>query len=209
MLGRVLVMLVVVLPLSAGGLLLTAGRSGPVSEAIRDAGARAPGALPVGAWAPVSAALGRDDPAYRVQGLSARNPAQDLSLRFTPAGVVIGVDGATARLGLWGVGPASAVVRVRPAEPLALAQRDRVSYARGPVREWYVNGPLGLEQGFDVLRRPAGRGPVRLAIAVSDAAVRLDGRGGAVITLISLAGRRCTTAGCRRSMPGGGRCRRG
>ena len=24
------------------------------------------------------------------------------------------------------------------------------------VREWFANGPLGLEQGFDVARRPAG-----------------------------------------------------
>jgi hypothetical protein len=32
------------------------------------------------------------------------------------------------------------------------------------VREWYANGPLGVEQGFDVVSRPAGRGVVRLAI---------------------------------------------
>jgi hypothetical protein len=32
------------------------------------------------------------------------------------------------------------------------------------VREWYANGPLGVEQGFDVVSRPVGRGAVRLAI---------------------------------------------
>jgi hypothetical protein len=27
---------------------------------------------------------------------------------------------------------------------------NRVSYDRGVIEEWYVNGPLGLEQGFTV-----------------------------------------------------------
>ena len=40
-------------------------------------------------------------------------------------------------------------------------------YARGPVREWYVNGPLGLEQGFTIPHRlPGGSGPLALSLAV-------------------------------------------
>jgi len=30
------------------------------------------------------------------------------------------------------------------------ANHNRVEYRRGPLPEWYVNGPLGLEQGFTV-----------------------------------------------------------
>jgi hypothetical protein len=30
--------------------------------------------------------------------------------------------------------------------------------ARGSVREWYVNGPLGLEQGFTLERAPSCEG---------------------------------------------------
>ena len=32
---------------------------------------------------------------------------------------------------------------------------NRLTYDRGGIDEWYVNGPLGLEQGFDVHARPA------------------------------------------------------
>jgi hypothetical protein len=139
-------------------------------------------ALPTGAWGPVSAALGRDDRAYLVRGLAAWNPSQRLALRFTPVGVVVGSSGAGARLGLWGVGRPGAMVSLRPASPRVAV--NRVSYAWGPVGEWFVNGPLGVEQGFDLSRRPAGRGPLRLLVAVSGAvAVRGNGRRSALISL--------------------------
>ena len=45
---------------------------------------------------------------------------------------------------------------------------NRVSYAHGSLREWYANGPLGLEQGFDVAARPsAGSGPLSFSLALS------------------------------------------
>ena len=34
------------------------------------------------------------------------------------------------------------------------------------MSEWYLNGPLGLEQGFNLARRPAGTGDLTLAIGV-------------------------------------------
>ena len=43
-------------------------------------------------------------------------------------------------------------MRVEAAEPRAEA--NRVEYRRGEVTEWYVNGPLGLEQGFTLARAP-------------------------------------------------------
>jgi hypothetical protein len=52
----------------------------------------------------------------------------------------------------------------------------------GPVGEWFVNGPLGVEQGFDLLRRPSGSGMLRLELALSRARVRLDGHHGALIS---------------------------
>jgi hypothetical protein len=49
------------------------------------------------------------------------------------------------------------------------AHRNRVSYAWGGLREWYANGPLGLEQGFDVARPLAAHsaGPLTLSLARS------------------------------------------
>ena len=53
---------------------------------------------------------------------------------------------------------------VRPLEPAEpQAEKERVEYRRGPVTEWYVNRPGGLEQGFELeepqasARRAAGR----------------------------------------------------
>jgi hypothetical protein len=56
-----------------------------------------------------------------------------------------------------------------------------VVYGRGALSEWYVNGPLGLEQGFDLGRRPsAGTGRLVLSLSLSGG-LRPRGRGGAVV----------------------------
>ena len=55
--------------------------------------------LPLAAQGPVSAALGRDAAAYRVEGLVARNPAQRFSARFGPSGVAITAAGPFVFLG--------------------------------------------------------------------------------------------------------------
>lgn len=47
---------------------------------------------------------------------------------------------------------------------------SRVEYRRGSnaLTEWYVNGPLGLEQGFTFEARPVGVGRLVLELAVAD-----------------------------------------
>jgi hypothetical protein len=60
--------------------------------------------LPAAAQGPVSAALGRAEPAYRVVGLRAGNPAQRLRTVFSPGGVVVYAGGGPCwpgRFGLW------------------------------------------------------------------------------------------------------------
>lgn len=41
---------------------------------------------------------------------------------------------------------------------------NRLSFKRGAVEEWYLHGPLGLEQGFTLTERPEGTGPLVLAM---------------------------------------------
>ncbi len=41
-----------------------------------------------------------------------------------------------------------------------------MTYTRRALREWWVNGPAGLEQGFQIARPPAGSGALTLTIAV-------------------------------------------
>ena len=48
------------------------------------------------------------------------------------------------------------------------ARANRVVYDRGLLREWYAAGPLGIEQGFTLARRPAGAGaPVSLTLGLA------------------------------------------
>jgi hypothetical protein len=124
--------------------------------------------LPAAAQGPVSAALGRDQSVYRIRGLVARNPAQRLTARFGRAGVSVAAGSARFTIALKAFGRASGLRALAPVSPVASA--DRVSYARGPVGEWWTNGPLGLEQGFEIARRPAGSGALTLSLAVSGSA---------------------------------------
>jgi hypothetical protein len=127
--------------------------------------------LPADAQAPVSAALGEDSPAYRVTptagGYRAHSPAQRLALRFTRSGVSVKSHHGLLGLALREIGYGNRLRPVGASDPTAAA--NRVSYALGGgLREWYANGPLGLEQGFDLEKAPAGRvGPLTLSLAVS------------------------------------------
>jgi hypothetical protein len=48
---------------------------------------------------------------------------------------------------------------------------NRVTYRAGVVRAWYANGPMGIEQGFDVFRAPAiGSGRLILSMALAGTA---------------------------------------
>ena len=77
-----------------------------------------------------------------------------MSASFGARGTLVRAGGATFGLHLLGYGPV---------DPRAHA--NRVAYEHGAITEWYSNGPLGLEQGFDVKRAPAG--------AAGDLALRL------------------------------------
>jgi hypothetical protein len=64
--------------------------------------------------------------------------------------------GGTLSMRLTGVGRGA---QSTPAPPTAvLARANRITIERGGVGEWYAAGPLGIEQGFTVGRRPAGQG---------------------------------------------------
>ena len=114
--------------------------------------------LPVAAQGSISAKLGRDLPAYRVRatsvGFEAQNAKKTLKADFTPAGVTFHAAGVVWGMSLRGVGHGQQLSAVAVAAPQASA--NRVEYRRGSLTEWYVNGPVGLEQGF-TLNSPPGR----------------------------------------------------
>lgn len=56
-----------------------------------------------------------------------------------------------------GIGCENKVVSL--AEPTMEAEGNRVRYVRPGVEEWYLNGPLGMEQGFVLEQAPSCAGP--------------------------------------------------
>ncbi len=127
--------------------------------------------LPLTARASVSEALGADSPAYYAYSsagaITAANPAERLRSTFTAAGASVAAGGTRVGLRLAGIGYGSHLAPVGATAPRVHA--NRVTYSRPGLSEWYVNGPLGLEQGFDVARAPSGAasGPLTLAVALS------------------------------------------
>jgi hypothetical protein len=114
---------------------------------------------------------------------AAASRGQGYRTTFRAAGIEIASQARTAtpwRLGLavTGYGYEGNVRPLGPAEPEAV--KDRVEFRRGPLLEWYVNRPGGLEQGFE-LEEPIGprsRGPLVVAMRVEgDLAASAGGDG--------------------------------
>jgi FG-GAP repeat len=177
-------------------LLATALWQGPAGERSSLAPAVRPGtssqkrlsSLPLTAQGPVSAALGADNPAYRLSasngGFAATSPAQHLSLRFGSSGVSLSSGAVHLGLSLRAVGYGTSLTAVARVTPSVHA--NRVTYARAGLSEWYVNGPLGLEQGFTISRAPSGHHPagaLTLSMALSGNAHVSLASGGQSITL--------------------------
>jgi hypothetical protein len=156
--------------------------------------------LPVAAQAAISMGIGRDRTSYHAVALEAQaegsgvqpaaarpgyrveNRQHALEAEFTAAGVKVRSGSAVLGMKLVGYGYGGSLQAVGAAEPRAEA--NRVEYVRGEVTEWYVNGPLGLEQGFTLARAPvveegrAGAGPLSIALALEGGwRVEVDGDG--------------------------------
>ena len=133
--------------------------------------------LPAEAQASVSAALGRDQWTYHAkeqgEGWRLANPKHSLRADFTARGVEIQTGAVRFGLRLSGLGRGARVEEMIAGTPKAKA--NRVEYRRGTLTEWYVNGPLGLEQGF-TLERP----PARLSGEALTLSLRLTGEMSAV-----------------------------
>ena len=119
----------------------------------------------------------------------ADNPAHGLSVYFDGAGVEFRGSGtgwrATLRLERWG--RSQGTIR-RAQRSQVLARDNRLIYGRaGGLEEWYVNGPDGLEHGFNIKERPDGAvGPLVLELKLAGT-VEVRG-GGKRITLHRLDG---------------------
>jgi hypothetical protein len=127
--------------------------------------------LPMVAQGGISAALGEDMAEYHAcavgVGEYSASVQHELSADFTSGGVLLRRQNASLGMTLRGYGYGDALHAVQPVAPQASS--NRVEYRRGAVTEWYVNGPIGLEQGFTIKKapsRPNGQ-PLTLALELS------------------------------------------
>ena len=144
------------------------GALGACSRAL-NSGQTALSRLPVEAQAAVSAAIGRSIPAYVVRvsadGLHAENVRQDLIADFGPDGVAVRSGQAQFHMQPRGYGYEQTLKIFEPVVPQAFA--NRVEYRRGQFTEWYVNGPMGLEQGFTIQQTTGDAHGQPLTVALS------------------------------------------
>ena len=118
------------------------------------------GMLPEAAQLSISRALGNDIPAYWARrdagGFATSAPRSPLRASFSATGVQLRDHAGSLGIALSAYGEGSRLRGVAPVAPSA--RRARVTYARGPLREWYANGPIGLEQGLDLASPPVAHG---------------------------------------------------
>ncbi len=111
--------------------------------------------LPPAAQSGISAKLGRDLPGYQARAWRGRvevaNAPHKLAVDFTAQGLELRRGSQLWKIALSGYGHGDDLRIVRPAAPRA--DGNRVEYRRGALTEWYVNGPLGLEQGITLHKR--------------------------------------------------------
>ncbi len=124
-------------------------------------------ALPASAQAVISRAFGASQASFHASAtaLGYRLATGGLAAELTRTGVSLHT-GARSGAGrghdsslsmrLAAVGHGTQLHPIGSSRPHA--QANRVTYDYKGVQSWYASGPLGIEQGFELARRPGGRG---------------------------------------------------
>ena len=178
---RMLLGLALILALAVGVGLHTL----PGGQSENPASGSAKRAVPTLATLAISRGIGANLPQYRVThsvtGYVASNARQHLRMSFDDSGATIATSADThARIALQAIGAGTALRSVGRGRPLV--RDNRVEYRRGTAKEWFANGPAGLEQGFTIARQPSGAaGMLTLALGVSGTLAARPGTAGGLV----------------------------
>ena len=153
--------------------------------------AAAVAALPLAAQLTMARTLAADLPSYALRatptGAVGSTPAQHLSERFDRTGVTVAAGTHRLRLAVRTLSGGGATVALPAAAPATRA--NRVSYARGPVTEWFDNSALGLEQSFRVAAAPAaGATTLTLGLALGSPTLTARAAGRTGLALVDARG---------------------
>jgi hypothetical protein len=139
------------------------------ASAFGQAGSTPMASLPATAQSIISAAVARGNSDYYVRSAGssfvAENPAQKIRAHFSSSGIEVRSSGTVWKVALTGYGYGDALGTLPKAVPSA--SLNRVEYRRGRVMEWYMNGPIGLEQGFTIEEPPQGANGHLLTVALA------------------------------------------
>ncbi len=117
----------------------------------------------------ISAIIGKDDSHYHFSsqssGFQAENLNQGLSADFTTEGANLRSGSNRWGMSLRAYGYGHSLRNVNPIAPTAAG--NRLQYVHGNISEWFVNGPLGLEQGFTLAKAPANSNDQPLTLILS------------------------------------------
>jgi hypothetical protein len=125
--------------------------------------------LPASARLRVSATIARDLPGYKASarnhGFHFDNPEQKLAADLGPQGVEVRCGSALWQFSLQEYGYGDTLKPLKEATPHPSSKG--VEFDRGPLTEWYANGPMGMEQGFTIAKRPGKPNEQPLTLAMS------------------------------------------
>ncbi len=131
----------------------------------------------------MSSTLGSDDAAYALiphAGGCQAAIAGGATAQILDGGVQVSAGGHRWALSAAAVGRRAGAGRTAMRSAARTPAANRVTFAGRDVEAWFVNGPSGLEQGWTLRRRPAGRGDLLLSMASTGdlrASLAADGRG--------------------------------
>ncbi|MGO8751581.1 MAG: hypothetical protein ACLQNE_37040 [Thermoguttaceae bacterium] len=127
-----------------------------LSGASDTAGPKTLADLPVAAQHAISSAIGQDQAAYHAAsgaaGVALANPANGFNAQVQSGALHVSAGSDTWDMSLAGLGYGGAVQPVGTARTSNNGNRVDCNY--GTIDEWFVNGPSGLEQGFNVAPLP-------------------------------------------------------
>ncbi len=133
--------------------------------------------LPLQAQSAISSRIGASDAQFapRRSGDGFGFDGGGVTAALDGGGIRLRGDGAHLQLGLEAIGRAGHLRAVAGVAPRV--RSHRVVYAHGGgVLEWYAAGPLGIEQGFTLARRPSsGSGALVMSFALSGVRARVRG----------------------------------
>jgi hypothetical protein len=139
------------------------GGSPPASQAATLAQPIGAAGIPLAALKAVSS-LDRHQGGMRITSTSITNPAQQLTATFGWGGATVGSGDAQFSLGLTALGRAPQVQSIAPVQPQLGNGIVRYVYPAAVTERWR-DASLGLEQSFVLSQRPAGTGPLTVAMA--------------------------------------------